>query len=286
MLKLEGSGLTVHLLDPVEDRARLGSRYVVGGYIWQVEDRAKGDLVSGPVFPKPDPGGWDGQGLPEVFEIALGAGRARVGEEVHVIGVGRVKRESPVKPFHVRNNFTVLEFSPWSIETDSDAVSFTSDQAFREWSLRLVRTVRLKGRVLESMTTIRNTGSVEIPVRWFAHPFFPHAGLECFHLGDECAFPSWVADAGGFQMNSRGWIERKASHDWKKGCYQLVQIPFGYPLAATVRHPLLGEMKVEADFPTCFLPIWANANTVSFEPYLQTQILPGAGYSWAMRYHF
>jgi len=146
--------------------------------------------------------------------------------------------------------------------------------------------VRLKGRILESSTTLRNTGSAEIPVRWFAHPFFPHAGLECFRLGEESAFPSWVADAGGFLLNARGWIERKASHDWNKGCYQLVQIPFGYPLSAQVAHPLLGEMKVEADFPTCFLPVWANGNTLSFEPYLQTQVLPGAEYSWAMRYHF
>ncbi len=35
----------------------------------------------------------------------------------------------------------------------------------------------------------------------------------------------------------------------------------------------------------CFLPIWANANTVSFEPYLQTQVLPGGSYAWEMRYH-
>lgn len=285
MIEIEGSGLRVSLLDPVADRTRLGSRYVVGGYIWQIEDQAKGKLFSGPVFPKPDPSGWDGQGCPEVFEIALGQHRAQVGEDVYVIGVGRVKRESPVKPFHVRNNFTVTEWATWQIEGAPNAVTLISDQTFQEWSLRLSRTVKIDGRTVESSTTVKNTGKAELPIRWFAHPFFPHAGLECFGFDRESVFPFWVADAGGFQYNDRGWVERKASHDWKKGCYQLVQIPFGYPLAARVNHPLLGEIKVEADLPTCFLPIWANENTVSFEPYLQTQVKPGDSYSWAMRYH-
>lgn len=286
MLNLEGSGLKVHLLHPVEDRARLGSRYVTGGFIWQVEDAAHGDLFSGPIYPRPNPNGWDGQGAPEVFEIALGQHRAKLGEDVGVIGVGKVKRESPVKPFHVRNNFTVTEWLPWTLSSDPTSITFSAKQSFQDWSLDLVRIVRLKGRTLESLTTVRNTGGVELPIRWFAHPFFPHADLECFGFDRESVFPFWVADAGGFEYNHRGWIARKAGHDWNKGCYQLVQIPFGYPLTAMVRHPKLGEIKVEADLPLAFLPIWANENTFSFEPYLQTQVLPGGVYSWAMRYHF
>ncbi|HEY6563948.1 MAG TPA: hypothetical protein VIY86_05595, partial [Pirellulaceae bacterium] len=187
---------------------------------------------------------------------------------------------------HVRNNFTVTEWAPWAMETTPTSATFLSNQSFQEWGVEIIRTVRLLGRTLESATMVRNTGAVELPIRWFAHPFFPHAGLECFGFDRESVFPFWVADAGGFQYNDRGWIERKASHDWKKGCYQLVQIPFGYPLTAHQRHPLLGEVKIECDFPLAFLPIWANENTVSFEPYLQTQVMPGTGYSWAMRYHF
>lgn len=286
MLHLEASGLRVSVLDPMADRARLGSRYVAGGYIWQVEDLARGNLLSGPAYPKPDPSGFDGQGLPEAFEIALGQHRARPGEDVYVIGVGRVKRESPVQPFHVRNNPGVSEFAAWTVDAAPASLTMASEQAFREWSLRIVRSVRIEGRMVESSTRVANTGAAELPLRWFAHPFFPPDGLECFGFSRENVFPSWVADAGGFEYDSRGWIRRKAAHDWRKGCYQLVQAPFGYPLEARVRHPLLGEVKVECDFPLAFLPIWANENTMSFEPYLQTQVLPGASYSWAMRYHF
>ena len=293
MLNLESSDLRVLLLDPQADRARLGSRYCVGGYIWQVEDLKKGNLLSGPVYPKPDPNPWDGQGMPEAFEIALGQHRAKVGEDVWVIGVGKVKRESPVKPFHVRNNFTVTEFAKWKVDVErapaagaAAVVTMTSDQAFQEWGLQIIRKVSLKGRLVESATTVRNTGSVELPIRWFAHPFFPHAGLECFGFSGECCFPFWVSEGGGFRWNDRGYVERKAEYDWNKGCYQLVQAPFGFPMDVTQRHPLLGEVKIECRFPLAFLPIWANERTISFEPYLQTSVLPGASYSWSMRYHF
>ena len=37
MLELSNSALTVHILHPVEDAARNGSRYCHGGYVWQVE---------------------------------------------------------------------------------------------------------------------------------------------------------------------------------------------------------------------------------------------------------
>lgn len=284
MLHLENAGLRVSLLDPEADRARLGSRYCVGGYIWQVEDAAKGPLFSGPVFPRPDPSGWDGQGAPEVFEIALGQESAGVGDEVWVIGVGRVRRESPVKPFHVRNNFGVAEFAPWTVETGPGRATFVSDQAFRTWALRLERSVRLVERTLISATTVLNNGSAELPIRWFAHPFFPHAGLEAFGFSRETAFPAWVADAGGFRYNDRGWIERKGDYDWRKGCYQLVQAPFGFPLDARVNHPALGGIEVSCKLPLCFLPIWANEKTVSFEPYLQTQVPPGAAFSWSVEY--
>jgi hypothetical protein len=286
MLHLENPGLKVTLLDPLRDRALLGSRYCVGGYIWQVEDRVKGALLSGPQYPKPDPSPWNGQGLPEAFEIALGQHRARVGEDVWVIGVGKVRRESPVWPFHVRDNPRVVEFAPWKVEISEDEVTMVSEQAFQEWALRLERRVSLRGRVLDSATTLRNTGGADIPLRWFAHPFFPHAGLECFGFDLECAFPFWVSEGGGFRWNGRGWVERKGDYDWNRGCYQLVVAPFGFPLEARQNHPLLGEVKVECRFPLAFLPIWANERCVSFEPYHHTVVQPGAESAWSMRYHF
>jgi hypothetical protein len=285
MLHIEGSGLRVSLLDPAADQARLGSRYCSGGYIWQVTDSQKGDLLSGPAYPA-EPPPFDGQGLPEVFEIALGQHRAKVGEDVYVIGVGRVKRESPVKPFHVRDNRKTSEYAAWKVESGNTEVTMTSEQSFQEWALKIIRKVSLEGRTVVSATSVINRGGVDLPLRWFAHPFFPHAGLECFGFSREATFAAYVPEAGGFQWNARGFVERKASHDWKKGCYQLLSLPFGFPVDVYQRHPLLGEIKVECRFPLAWLPIWGNERTISFEPYHHTVVTPGGMAEWSMRYNF
>jgi len=72
MFLLTNPELTVSILDPVADVARLGSRYVTGGYIWQVTDSQAGELLSGPEYPR-EPNSFDGQGAPDFFIRALGA---------------------------------------------------------------------------------------------------------------------------------------------------------------------------------------------------------------------
>lgn len=293
MIELANSQLKVSLLDPVADQARLGSRYVCGGYIWQVSDAAKGDLLAGPAYPK-EPSPFDGQGLPEVFEIALGQHRAKVGDDVWAIGVGRVKRESPVKPFHVRDNRKAAEFARWEISRGNAEVTMASDQSFQEWALRITRRVSLEGRDVTSTTVVDNRGGAELPLRWFAHPFFPHAGstgagLECCGFSQEANFITYLPEAGGFggfQWNERGYVERKESFDWKQGCFQLLNLPFGAPLDVYQRHPLLGEVRVECRFPVAWMPIWANERTFSFEPYFHTVLPPGGRSEWSIRYRF
>jgi len=286
MFHLENAGLRVAILDPVADRGHIGSRYCAGGYIWQVKDNAKGDLLSGPRYPDPAPPVFDGQGLPEAFEIALGAADAKVGEPVWVIGVGKVKRVSPVRPFHVRDNPTILELASWKTEQAGAMLTMTSRQTFKDWDLLLTRKVLLKGRTLVSGTTVRNQGKADAPIRWFAHPFFPHAGYQVCSLSVECAFPAFVPEAGGFRFDASGAIERNPDFDWNAGCFQLLNLPFGAPVEVRQKHPSLGEVKVECKFPVAWMPIWANENTVSFEPYYHTVVHPGGQTEWTIRYGF
>ncbi|MEO7424699.1 MAG: hypothetical protein ABI036_05890 [Fibrobacteria bacterium] len=286
MHHLESAGIRVSILDPVADRKHIGSRYCAGGYIWQVTDNSKGPLLAGPQFPHPEPPVFDGQGMPEAFEIALGAADAKVGEAVYVIGVGKVKRESAVKPFHVRDNPTILDLASWKTVQAGAMLTMTSRQAFRDWDLQLEKRIVLKGRIVVSTTSIKNLGKADAPIRWFAHPFFPHAGFACGQLSVDCAFPAYVPVAGGFRFNASGGIERNPEHDWKAGCFQLLNLPFGAPADITVRHPGLGQVKVECKFPVAWMPLWANANTFSFEPYYHTVLHPGNHTEWSIRYGF
>jgi hypothetical protein len=279
---IESPDLAVKILDPEADRAKLGSRYCSGGYVWQVEDARHGALLSGPCFPDPEPPPFDGQGLPEVFEIALGQDRARVGDDVWVVGVGRVRRESATVPFHVRDNPTVVERARWIVERSPLAVTMRSRETFLDFELELERRLALDGRTLRSATVIRNACKQDIPIRWFAHPFFPWADSESLRFSLESTLP----ENPGFFVSARGAVERRKEHTWANGCYVVPRTALGGELEVTQAHPALGSVRVTCRFPLAWLALWGNARTLSFEPFHATVLTPGGVSSWAMEYRF
>jgi len=281
MFTLSQGPLTVQVLDPKADHAKLGSRYCVGGYIWQVLHDQFGPLLSGPKYPD-HPTGFDGQGLPEVFEIALGQHQTPVGGEVTVIGVGKVPRESQVMPFHVRNNFSVNEFAHRQIESIANGLRFETKQSHGKQALMLRKTVVLNPGVLESTSRVFNEGEEPIALRWFAHPFFPLAGSKACKVSVETFMP----ENPFYSIDSDGWIQRNLTANWVKGFFQPLTCAFGYPITLENTHPQLGSIFIECDFPVAHLPIWANDRTFSFEPYFHTILYPKQSCEWSIRYSF
>ena len=109
MYTLKNTQLTVSILDPIADLPRLGSRYCSGGYIYQVTDSEKGELLAGPHYPDPNPVPFDGQGAPDMFFTPLSSGEVPLGGEAGCIGVGKVRRTNADHPFDVRFNPEVSE---------------------------------------------------------------------------------------------------------------------------------------------------------------------------------
>lgn len=282
MLSLGNAELELLLLDPDADSERLGARYCSGGYVYQVTDRRLGPLCAGPQYPTQNPDPFHGQGLPEVFEIALGQHRAHVGDEVLVLGVGRVRRESAVKPFHVRDNPTVTERARYALTTTATAVAMTTVQSYERSALELERRVDLDGRRLESRTRVTNRGDVPLPLRWFAHPFFPLAEGGGVALSLEADF----AENPGFAWSNDGRIVRKSSHAWASGQYLPIRTALGYELAAKQAHPKLGELDIECRFPLASLALWGNDRTLSLEPFFHTVLEPGNSAVWSIVYRF
>ncbi len=281
MFELVSSSLRVLVLDPIADQKRLGSRYCAGGYVWQIEDSQHGELLSGPCYPG-ETNAFDGQGLPEVFEIALGQHSVPVGGEVTVIGVGKVKRSSPVRPFHVRDNFEVAEFAKWEIAQDSENLFFRTEQEHPDQALRLTRRLQLKDRILYSTTEVENLAAKALPIRWFAHPFLPWDGLKVWRFSLETRLPS----TQHWQQDEDGWISRRPEASAADGGFMPLVLPFGYPLTIEQKHPKLGQVRMVGDFALAWLPIWGNANTASCEPYFHTVVEPAGRSAWTLAYHF
>jgi hypothetical protein len=282
VIELCDSGLTVSVLEPERDAARLGARYCSGAYVWQVTDERYGPLCAGPCFPAPEPPPFDGQGLPEVFEIALGQDRAKVGDEVYVLGVGRVLRESAVRPFHVRDNPRVVERAAWDVHVAGGVLIARCAARFEGFAFDFTRTLALRGRVLESATRLVNTGGAAIPLRWFAHPFFPWPDGDVCRLSLEHSLPE---DAALF-VNPRGFVERSSGSDWRRGHYLLPRVALGGELEVEQCHPALGRVRVSCRFPLGQLALWGNQHTFSFEPFLLSVISPRAEASWGIAYDF
>ncbi len=284
MYTLQNDQLTLSLLDPATDTKLLGSRYVAGGYIHQVTDAVHGPLLSGPEYPEPQPNPFNGQGAPDMFFTPLGGDNAAVGDEVGVIGVGRVRRTSEREPFDVRHNPEVIEFLPWQVEQDETSVTMRTAQEFQGWAYMLERRVELVERTIRSRTSIRSAGESTLPVRWFPHPFFPPTtdGVQC-----RFSVPIELPENPAYFLNDDDFICLDPDFNWTKGHFQ----PLGFSdaeegMTITQRHPLVSEVVATIDYATDFLPIWGNARTFSFEPYFDTALAQGESATWQIDYTF
>lgn len=281
MLTLANDSLSVELLDPADpaDRLRQGTRYCWGGYVWQVHDRAAGPLLAGPEWPHDRPTPFNGQGLPESFRhAAFGTGRPLILKERRgfIIGIGDV---AP----NMAGELAVTEPCTWSITALSGALEFCTAQVGNGHACQLTRRIALEGRTLVSASQLTNTGSGPLPLHWFAHPFFA--------LTDRlltCDLPAgWGLDENvGYALdaNNRLSFKRRFLHR-DDGHFEPLRIGAA-PFRVTLSHPALTGLVMAADFTPDFCPVWGNSNTWSVEPYLQTEVAPGATRAWMLRYEF
>ncbi len=279
MLKLQNEELTVLLLDPrsAATRARQGSRYCWGGYIWQVRD-ATGDLVSGPEYPEPHPAAFNGQGLPEAFRVTertSGQRLTAVGNAGMVIGAGEVALEKD-------NAVRLLTPTPWSVRETPEAIEFSTSQQFGDWTVDLSRTVTLRGREIVSGTRLVNRGAAVLPLQWFPHPFFQlSGGLISGRLPVGYA----VAENSTFGV-SHGAIDlRQVFPKGDGGHFQPLTFPL-VPLDASFTHPRLACVRIRCDYVPAEVPVWANHHTFSIEPYLHATLAVGEDKAWSVRYEF
>ena len=163
MYTLSSETLDVSILDPVADQERFGPRYCTGGYIFQVEDRRHGPLLSGPTFPH-DFNWFDGQGIPDAFNLGPLREPASTEPTALIIGVGVCDQQAN----------KVVDYCTWDVQQEGASITMRTTQSFERFALELERSVTLHNRTVRSTTRLKCTGIIPIAIRWFPHPFFPH----------------------------------------------------------------------------------------------------------------
>jgi hypothetical protein len=271
MYTLRNAELQVEILDPLADQARFGVRYCTGGYIFQVTDARHGPLLSGPTYPESF--NWfDGQGIPDAFNLAPLRDPAQGDATALIIGVG---------PCDLQQK-QVLEFCRWEVAEGPAAVRMQTAQAFQEFALELEREVSLSNRTLRSSTRLKNTGRWPIPIRWFPHPFFPQpATPELCRLN----IPVGMAENPGYALAENGYIVRAAWPD-QRGFFQALDHSGHAGLVVLQRHPALGLVAATCSYIPGFFPIWGNQHTFSWEPYFERTLAMGQEASWSIDYDF
>lgn len=281
MIELRNEELSVALLDPVADRARLGARYVWGGYIWQVFDRDGTPLLRGPEWPNPAPVPFNGQGLPESFRHRSLDGRDFTwrGERGSGLGIGALERDSSAAALRVARPCA------WSTTTASGQIEFSTRDDAAELPYVLTRRVILESRTLRSSTELTNASPfTPLALEWFAHPFFPLVGgLARTRLPEGATLPP----NPGFELVDHRLIQRRRFSRPDEGHMDRgLKLPRDVRLTAVVDHPTLGALSFATSFAPDAFVIWANDRTFSIEPYLTLHLAPGETRSWQVDYGF
>jgi hypothetical protein len=279
MLHLANAELTVDLLDPAAEHARLGPRFCWGGYIWQVRDRHVGTLLTGPEWPKVDPLPHNGQGLPESFRHSTTEGKPLLWDGTLGLapGAGILGRDAS-------GVVVVTEPARWTTDLQPTRALFRTQQTAGRWSYEIERSVELRGRQLISRSRLTNRGAAALKLEWFAHPFF--ALQADGKLKATLANDVRLADNPGYTLANGELTLKRAFVGVDDGHLVHLDLPTGKPFAVTLTHPKLASVRFGLDAVPFKCVLWANGNTLSFEPYLALDLAPGESREWTLTYDF
>lgn len=271
MHALRSESLEVSVLDPHTDRERFGTRYCTGGYIFQVTDDRLGELLSGPTYPDSF-NTFDGQGIPDAFNQSPLRPAEDPGGPALVIGIGVCDLSAN----------QVLEFSPWEAQIEGATLRLRTRQSLARYALELEREVTVHERTVRSAVRLTNAGRAPIPLRWFPHPFFPQPTTD-----ELCWFsaPLRLGEDAAYEMGANGFVRRRG-WPWTEGHYLALDHEAHGNLAVLQRHPLVGMVAATCSYAPSLFPIWGNARTFSWEPYLERTVAVGQALAWHIGYHF
>ena len=271
MYSLASDRLTVRILDPVKDQDRFGLRYSTGGYIFEVIDNETGrNLMTGPTYPY-DFQVFHGQGIPDTFNhIPLYLPE----EELFLIpGIGKCD---------LKTN-RIVDFCKWNLALSTNAKNmiFTTRHTEGPYDFTIIRSVSVEGTTITSRTRLVNHVNVLVPIEWYPHPFFPpREDGKFFTVSENSRFDN---PTGYFEFDN-GNIRRVFGVDQELS-FQPMK-PGENPMVAVIHTDKGYECTMKTDYLSQSTPIWANDNTCSIEPYLNTTLFGNNTLEWNVTYSY
>ena len=286
MLVIENDQLKIEVLDPKKDLDMIGSRYCTGGQIFQVHDQKKGPLLAGPTYPDAA-NSFDSQGLPDCFNTYPGLADAKLGDLVMAIGVGLVRYSTPIDHSFAKENSEVVEPLDWKLQKAENALGFYAIHDYKDYSYALTREIILEGRELVVVNILENCGNGNLPLSWFAHPFFPPT--KDMVVG---TIPASYQSNDFYSMTPNNELQLSLPGDYSRSSYDSKLFSEGTPveqdddLVMKIKHDMVGEVEVTCGFPVEKLPFWYCDRTFSPEPFLIDELEPNENAQWEITYRF
>ena len=248
------------------------------GEWYQQHDPKRHDAITGPV---------------EAFD-PIDYATAAPGEKFMKIGIG-ILRKVKNEPYGFSKPFEILNAGKWKVKTKSDQVEFIhtlkDDSGYSYIYKKTVRLVQGKAQLILEHS-LKNTGQKAINTSVFNHNFFV--------IDNQNTGPDFLVSMP-FKINSEpakkslmNFVENKMvySRDLKKG-ESTMEYPKGYTgnnvedYDFRIENQKTGAaVRITSNRPLSNFMYWSVPTTLSPEPFIKIDALPGNEFTWAITYDF
>jgi len=248
------------------------------GEWYQQHDPKRHDAITGPV---------------EAFD-PIDYTTAAPGEKFLKIGIG-ILRKVKNEPYGFSKPFEILNAGKWKVKTKSDRVEFIhtlkDDSGYSYIYKKTVRLAEGKAQMILEHS-LKNTGQKGISTSVFNHNFFV--------IDNQTTGPDFLVSMP-FKISSEpakkslmNFVDNKMKYtrDLKKG-ESTMEYPKGFTGKNVEDYDFRIEnqktgaaVRITSDRPLSHFMYWSVPTTLSPEPFIKIDALPGTEFTWAITYDF
>jgi hypothetical protein len=248
------------------------------GKWYQQHDPAKHDAITGPV---------------EAFD-PIDYTTAAPGEKFLKIGIGILKKVKN-EPYGFSKPFEVLNAGKWKVRTKSDRVEFihtlSDDSGYSYIYKKTVRLAEGKSQMILEHS-LKNTGQKAISTSVFNHNFFvidnqttgPDFSVSMpFKISSEPAKKSLMTFIDNKMVYTRDLKKGESTMEYPKGFTGTSIGDYDFRIE---NQKTGAAVRITSDRPLSHLMYWSVPTTLSPEPFIKIDALPGEEFTWSIIYDF